>query len=44
MLKYTAEKYLKQSPKVFKLDHARWDGPTLAEHLKREFGIKLKVR
>ena len=22
----------------------RWDGPTLATHLKRQFGIQLKVR
>ena len=38
------EKHLEQSPQVFGLNRARWDGPTLVEHLKREFGIKLKVR
>lgn len=38
------EKHLEQSPQVFGLNRARWDGPTLVEHLKRQFGIKLKVR
>jgi len=38
------EKHLEQSPQAFGLNRARWDGPTLVEHLKREFGIKLKVR
>jgi transposase len=38
------EKHLEQSPQVFGLNRSRWDGPTLVEHLKREFGIKLKVR
>jgi len=38
------EKHLEQSPQAFGLNRARWDGPTLAEHLKRQFGIKLKVR
>ena len=38
------EKNLEQSPRAFGLNRSRWDGPTLVEHLKREFGIKLKVR
>lgn len=38
------EKHLEQSPQAFGLNRARWDGPTLVEHLKRQFGIKLKVR
>lgn len=38
------EKHLEQSPQAFGLNRSRWDGPTLVEHLKREFGIKLKVR
>src|SRR3990172_4779665 len=38
------EQHLEQSPQAFGLNRARWDGPTLAVHLKRHFGIKLKVR
>jgi transposase len=38
------EKHLEQSPQTFGLNRSRWDGPTLVEHLKRQFGIKLKVR
>lgn len=38
------EKHLEQSPQAFGLNRSRWDGPTLVEHLKRQFGIKLKVR
>ena len=38
------EKHLEESPQAFGLNRVRWDGPTLAEHLKRQFGIKLKVR
>jgi len=38
------QKHLDQSPQAFGLNRARWDGPTLAAHLKRQFGIRLKVR
>jgi len=38
------EEHLDQSPLVFGLNRARWDGPTLVEHLKRQYGLKLKVR
>lgn len=38
------ERHLEQSPQDFGLNRARWDGPTLVEHLKRRYGLKLKVR
>jgi transposase len=38
------EKHLEQSPEDFGLNRVRWDGPTLANHLQRQFGIKMKVR
>lgn len=38
------EQHLEQSPQAFGLNRARWDGPTLVEHLKCQFRIKLKVR
>jgi len=38
------EHHLEQSPQDFGLNRARWDGPTLVEHLKRQYGLKLKVR
>ena len=38
------EKHLEQSPEDFGLNRVRWDGPTLANHLQRHFGIKMKVR
>jgi len=38
------ERHLEQSPQDFGLNRARWDGPTLAEHLKRRYGLKMKVR
>ena len=38
------EAHLEQSPLMFGLNRARWDGPTLVEHLKRQYGLKLKVR
>jgi len=38
------EQHLEQSPQTFGLNRARWDGPTLVVHLKRHFGIRLKVR
>jgi len=36
--------HLEQSPQAFGLPRVQWDGPTLAVHLKRQFGISLKVR
>ncbi len=38
------ELHLEESPQKFGLNRVRWDGPTLAIHLQRQFGIKLKVR
>jgi transposase len=38
------EEQLEKSPLEFGLNRARWDGPTLVVHLKRHFGIKLRVR
>ena len=38
------EAHLEQSPQDFGLNRARWDGPTLVEHLKRRYGLKMKVR
>jgi len=38
------ERDLERSPLEFGLNRVRWDGPTLAVHMKRQFGIKLKVR
>lgn len=38
------EKHLERSPQDFGLNRVQWDGPTLAVHLKREFGINMKVR
>ena len=40
----TIERDLEKSPLDFGLRRVRWDGPTLVIHLKRQFGIKLKVR
>jgi len=36
--------HLEQSPQAFGLPRGQWDGPTLVVHLKRQFGITLKVR
>ena len=41
---HEVERHLEQSPQDFGLNRARWDGPTLVEHLKRRYGLKLKVR
>jgi transposase len=38
------ERHLEESPQKFGLNRVRWDGPTLATHIQRQFGIKLKVR
>lgn len=35
---------LEQSPGAFGLPRVQWDGPTLVVHLRRQFGIHLKVR
>ena len=35
---------LEKSPQDFGLNRVQWDGPTLVTHLKRHFGITLKVR
>ncbi|MFQ5882164.1 MAG: helix-turn-helix domain-containing protein [Candidatus Methylomirabilales bacterium] len=40
----TLAHHLEQSPQAFGLPRVHWDGPTLAVHLKRQFGIALKVR
>jgi transposase len=40
----TLASHLDQSPQAFGLPRVQWDGPTLAVHLKRHFGIALKVR
>ena len=36
--------HLEQPPQAFGLPRVQWDGPTLVVHLKRQFGIALKVR
>jgi transposase len=38
------ERHLEQSPEKYGLSRVRWDGPTMANHLQRQFGIKMKVR
>jgi len=38
------EQHLEKAPLEFGINRVRWDGPTLVVHLKRHFGIKLKVR
>lgn len=38
------ELHLEESPQKFGLNRVRWDGPTVATHLQRHFGVKLKVR
>ena len=36
--------HLEQSPHAFGLPRVQWDGPTVVIHLRRQFGIGLKVR
>jgi len=36
--------HLERSPQAFGLNRVQWDGPTLVVHLRRHFGISLKVR
>lgn len=43
-LQKALQAHLEKSPQEFGLHRAQWDGPTLAVHLKRYFGISLKVR
>jgi len=38
------EAHLERKPLDFGIPRSRWDGPTFAVHLKRQFGVKLKVR
>ena len=38
------EVHLEKSPREFGLNRTQWDGPTVAVHLKRHFGVNLKVR
>ena len=38
------ERDLERPPREFGLQRASWDGPTLVVHLKKHFGLKLKVR
>jgi transposase len=38
------EAHLERSPQEFGLNRVRWDGPTVVVHLKRRFGVALKVR
>lgn len=43
-IRHDLEKHLESSPQEFGLNRVQWDGPTLVVHLKRHFGVKLKVR
>ena len=43
-LQKTLQADLEKSPQDFGLNRVQWDGPTLVTHLKRHFGITLKVR
>ncbi len=43
-VRQTLTRHLEQSPHAFGLPRVQWDGPTLVVHLKRQFGIGLKVR
>ena len=36
--------HLDKTPRDFGLNRAQWDGPTVVVHLKKHFGIDLKVR
>jgi transposase len=36
--------HLRQSPEQYGLARAVWDGPTLARHLQRRFGVQVKAR
>lgn len=43
-LQKALQRDLEKSPQAFGLNRVQWDGPTLVTHLKRQFGITLKVR
>ncbi len=43
-IQHQLAQHLDQSPTAFGLPRVQWDGPTLAVHLQRQFGIALKVR
>jgi transposase len=43
-LQKTLQEDLEKSPLASGLNRVQWDGPTLVTHLKRRFGIRLKVR
>jgi transposase len=43
-IRHRLARHLEQSPQVFGLPRVQWDGPTVVVHLKRQFGIGLKVR
>jgi len=43
-LREQLQRQLEKSPQEFGLSRAAWDGPALVVHLKKQFGIKLKVR
>lgn len=43
-LRKSLEEDLEKSPQALGLNRVQWDGPTLVTHLKRRFGITLKVR
>lgn len=38
------EKDLEKTPLELGMNRVQWDGPTLVVHLKRRFGVKIKVR
>jgi len=38
------EQHLEKTPRDFGISRAVWDGPTLVVHLKKYFGLELKVR
>lgn len=37
-------RHLSKTPRDFGLNRVQWDGPTVVVHLKKHFGISLKVR
>ncbi|MBW2059351.1 MAG: helix-turn-helix domain containing protein [Deltaproteobacteria bacterium] len=43
-LAHELEDHLERSPREFGWSRVGWDGPTLVVHLKKYFGINLKVR
>jgi len=43
-IRHALQEHLEKSPSEFGLNRVQWDGPTLVVHLKRQFGITLKVR